>query len=115
MTKRIIVHVGSIEDMGQRFVNAWHRVERGERVRETHLTFPDLPAMLAALSPKRLELLKAVHQASAPSVKALATRLGRDYKRVHEDVETLTASGLLLREGGTVSAPYDAITAEMRL
>jgi predicted transcriptional regulator len=48
-------------------------------------------------------------------VKALAERLGRDYKRVHEDVETLTASGLLRRENGGVSAPYDAITAEMRL
>jgi hypothetical protein len=30
-------------------------------------------------------------------------------------VETLTASGLLRREDGTVSAPYDAVTAEMRL
>jgi predicted transcriptional regulator len=41
--------------------------------------------------------------------------LRRDYKRVHEDVETLTASGLLQRKNGGVSAPYDAITAEMRL
>jgi hypothetical protein len=30
-------------------------------------------------------------------------------------VETLAASGLLQREDGRVSAPYDAITAEMRL
>ena len=50
--------------------------------------------MLNALSPKRLELLRAVHDSPARSVKALAERLGRDYKRVHEDVETLTASGL---------------------
>jgi predicted transcriptional regulator len=48
-------------------------------------------------------------------VKALAERLGRDYKRVHQDVETLTAAGLLQRENGSVSAPYDAIAAEMRL
>jgi predicted transcriptional regulator len=34
---------------------------------------------------------------------------------VHEDVETLAASGLLRREDGRVTAPYDAITAEMRL
>lgn len=115
MSKKVTVHVGSIEEMGARFVNAWHRLEKGEKVRETHLTFTDLPAMLAALSPKRLELLRTVHQTPAPSVKALAQRLGRDYKRVHEDVETLTASGLLQREGGRVSAPYDAITAEMRL
>jgi len=48
-------------------------------------------------------------------VRALAARLGRDYKRVYEEVETLAASGLLEREDGRVSTPYDAITAEMRL
>lgn len=115
MSKKVTVHVGSIDEMGKRFVSAWHRAERGERVRETHLTFPDLPALLNALTPKRLELLQVVHREPAPSIKALATRLGRDYKRVHEDVETLASSGLLRRENGGVSAPYDAITAEMRL
>ncbi len=115
MSKRIKVHVGTLDDMGQRFVSAWHRLERGEKVRERHLTFLDLSAMLNALSPKRLELLRAVHKQPARSVRALAERLGRDYKRVHEDVETLTASGLLHRENGSVIAPYDAITAEMRL
>lgn len=115
MSKRVKVHVGTLEDMGQRFVSAWHRLEKGEKVRERHLTFPDLPALLNALTPKRLELLRDVHKNPAPSVKALAERLGRDYKRVHEDVETLTASGLLSRENGNLSAPYDAITAEMRL
>jgi predicted transcriptional regulator len=115
MSKRVKVHVGTLKEMGRRFVSAWHRLEDGEKVRERHVTFPDLPAMLNALSPKRLELLRDVHRQPAPSVKALAERLGRDYKRVHEDVETLAASGLLRREDGCVSAPYDAITAEMRL
>jgi predicted transcriptional regulator len=115
MSKQVKLNVGTLDDMGKRFVNAWHRLERGERVRERHLTFPDLSALLSALTPKRLELLRDVHRLPARSVKALAERLGRDYKRVHEDVETLTTSGLLSREHGTVSAPYDAITAEMRL
>jgi predicted transcriptional regulator len=115
MSKRVKVHVGTLQDMGKRFVSAWHRLEHGEKVRERHVTFPDLPAMLNALTPKRMELLRDVHREPAASIKALAERLGRDYKRVHEDVETLAASGLLLRDGGCVSAPYDAITAEMRL
>ena len=63
---------------------AWRRLERGEKVRERHVTFPNLPSML---TPKRLELLQDVHREPAWSVKALAERLGRDYKRVHEDVE----------------------------
>lgn len=115
MSKRIKAHVGTLDDMSKRFVSAWHRLAAGERVRERHVTFPGLSSMLNALTPKRLELLRDVHREPAPSVKALAERLGRDYKRVHEDVETLTASELLQRDDGRVSAPYDAITAEMRL
>ena len=115
MSKKVNIHVGTLDDMSKRFVNAWHRLERGERVRERHVTFPNLSAMMSALSEKRLELLREVHREPAPSVKALAERLGRDYKRVHEDVETLAASGLVRREEGRVSAPYDAISAEMRL
>lgn len=113
--KKIQLHVGTPQEMGQRFVSAWHRARRGERVRETHLTFPDLPALLNALTPKRLELLRALHAQPAPSIRALAQRLGRDYKRVHEDVETLAASGLLDRQPDGLRAPYDAIAAEMRL
>jgi len=73
MSKRVKVHVGTLEAMGKRFVSAWHRLESGEKVRERHVTFPDLPAMLNALSPKRLELLRAVHRQPAPSVKAPPT------------------------------------------
>src|SRR6266480_4405405 len=107
MSKRVKVHVGTFKDMGQRFVSAWHRLESGEKVRERHVTFPDLPSMLNALTPKRLELLRNVHREPASSVKALAERLGRDYKRVHEDVETLAASGLLEREDGRVGYFWD--------
>jgi predicted transcriptional regulator len=84
MSKRVKVRVGTLKDMGERFVSAWHRLERGEKVRERHVTFPNLPSMLNALTPKRLELLRDVHRKPASSVKALAERLGRDYKRVHE-------------------------------
>ena len=115
MSKRIKVNVGTLDDMGGRFINAWHRLERGEKVQDRHVTFPDLRSMLNALSPKRLELLRDVHRHPARCVRALADRLGRKYKRVHEDVETLAQSGLLLRANGSVSAPYDAITADMCL
>jgi hypothetical protein len=35
MSKRVDIHVGTIEDTGRRFVSAWHRLENGEKVRET--------------------------------------------------------------------------------
>lgn len=90
----------------------WRKEALKEFLRAPHISENFLPA---PLSERRLGLLREVHREPAPSVKALAERLGRDYKRVHEDVETLAASGLVRREEGRVSAPYDAISAEMRL
>ena len=38
--KSAMVHIGTPEDMGRRFIDAWHRAERGEEVNETHITLP---------------------------------------------------------------------------
>ena len=115
MSRKVNVHVGTMEDMGRRFVSAWRRHENGEKVRERHLTFEDLPALLKALTPKRLELLREVHREAAPSVRVLADRLGRDYKRVHGDVDTLSTLGLLVRDEKRILAPYDVIQADFDL
>jgi predicted transcriptional regulator len=115
MSKKVRVHVGTVADMGRRFVDAWHRLEHGERVRERHVTFPDLGALLNALTPRRLELLGKVHAKPAPSVRALAQRLGRDYRRVHGDVAALVTVGLLVRDEAGISAPYDMIHADLDL
>ncbi len=101
--------------MGRRFIDAWRRAERGERVREEHLTFVDFKQLLGTLSDERLRLLKEVRREGAASVRQLAERLKRDYKNVHEDVERLTAAGLLERDDGRVMAPYETILAEMSL
>lgn len=46
----------ALDEMGKRFVSAWKRLEGGDRVRERHVTFRDLPAMLNALTSRRLEV-----------------------------------------------------------
>ncbi|HEX5420054.1 MAG TPA: hypothetical protein VFY39_08645 [Gammaproteobacteria bacterium] len=101
--------------MGRRFIDAWQRLERGEEVRERHLTFPDLPTLLNVLTPKRLEVLREIRRERAPSIRALADRLKRDYKRVHGDVEALTEVGLLIKDDHGISAPYDVIHADFDL
>ena len=58
MSDNVRVHIGSPEDMGRRFVDAWRRAERGEAVSETNVTFRDLETLLTALTPKRLHLLR---------------------------------------------------------
>lgn len=115
MTSTIKAHVGTLEDMGQRFIDAWHRAEHGEAVDETHVTFHDLPALLAALTPKRLDLLRYVRHHRVPTVRALAVSLHRDYKNVHRDVEVLSKLGLLARMDDQVVAPYAEVDARFVL
>lgn len=117
--KEMEIHLGDgLEDIGRRFVNAWHRAERGELTAENakrHVTFVDLETFSRVLSPKRVELLRHVHRNPARSVRALALALGRDYRRVHEDVEVLVGSGLLEKGEDGLRAGYDRARIEAHL
>jgi predicted transcriptional regulator len=119
MTKTVQVHVGdSLDAIGQRVVDAWHRAERGELTgqnAEIHIGFATWELMVKTLSPKRLELLRHVHQHPAKNIRVLAQALNRDYRRVHEDVEALEAAGLLDRDKEGLRAEYDAFDVAMRI
>lgn len=115
MSGKVNLHVGSIDEMGKRFIGAWHRLEQGDQIDETHLTFFNLEAMLATLLPKRLALLRQVHRQPVSTVAELAKILGRDYKRVHEDVVSLVVAGLLERDKNGIRAPYDKVQAIVSL
>src|ERR1700675_2945185 len=100
---------GAMEDESSRqFVDAWHRAERGETVRERHLAFESWDALARVLTGKRMELLRYVHRHDVTSIRSLAKALGRDYSNVHADVQALTAAGLLDAADGSVRADYDA-------
>jgi predicted transcriptional regulator len=112
---KLTAHVGSARDMGRPFSAAFERAAEEENFEERHVTFLSLQETMTALMPKRLELLRYLHRTGAESVKALARELGRDYKRVHEDVAILERAGLIVREDGRLSAPWEALTAEVSL
>ena len=85
---------GAIEDdAARRFVDAWHRAERGESFRERNLAFESWDALARILSGKRMELLGYVRRHKVASVRALAKALGRDYSNVHADVHIGAAPG----------------------
>lgn len=107
---------GSFEDeAARRFVDAWHRAERGETFRERHLTFESWDALAGVLTGKRMELLRYVRRHKVTSVRALAKALGRDYRNVHADVQALTGAGLLDTVDGGVRADYDAIETKIAI
>ena len=112
---KVQVHVGGLIDMGRSFVDAWHRVETGATVHETNVTFLDLAAIQAALSPRRIGLLRHVSRHGATSTRSLAEALARDYKNVHAEVAAVEVAGLLVREGRKLAAPRDEVQASVML
>jgi predicted transcriptional regulator len=108
----------TLDDMGHRFVDAWHRAERGTLTKENaerHLGFETFVTFSRIMTPRRLELLRHVHRHPARSIRALAMALGRDYRRVHEDVEALVQAGLLDRDESGLRADYETVRIETRV
>lgn len=107
---------GSIEqDAARRFVDAWHRAERGEPFREHHLAFESWDALARVMTGKRLDLLRYVRHNQVSSIRALAKALGRDYSNVHADVQALTAAGLIEAGENGLRADYDAIETKIAI
>ncbi len=101
----------------QEFAIAWQRAERGESPEEpvNRLYFPDVGTLLRTLTPRRLELMKLLHNAGALSIRSLAALAKRDYKNVHQDVTALEKVGLAVRTEQGFSVPWERIVAEIPL
>ena len=107
---------GNIEDAAaKRFVDAWHRAERGENFQENQLSFESWDALTRVLTGKRLELLRYVRRHEVASVRALSKALGRDYSNVHADVQALKAAGLIDATTHGVHTGYDAIDTKIAI
>jgi predicted transcriptional regulator len=118
MAKRqITLKVGSLEETLARFNQVWESVEHGEKIVDKPLevvSFENVKVLLQILSPKRLELLQQLHEMGKTSIRALAKKLMRDYRNVHEDIKTLYQAGLvLLDSSGKYYMPWDKIITEI--
>jgi predicted transcriptional regulator len=111
---KITVGGDVLAEAGQRFIDAWHRAERGEDVCERHLAFETWNTLARVLTGKRAELIGHVRRHEVTSIRELATALGRDYSNVHADVTALAAEGLLDVAEGRIRADYDAIETTIR-
>ncbi len=114
--KQLSVHIGTLADMGDRFVAAWKKLEAGKPVHADNVTFIDLASFMTAMSPKRLELMRHLRREGPMSIRRLAQQLGRDYKSVHSETSLLIQTGLIARtaEDG-VRIGWDRIVTELDL
>lgn len=103
------------QDASRRFIDAWHRAEKGESFQERHIAYESWDALARVLTGKRVELLRYVRRHEVPSIRALAVALGRDYSNVHADVQALAGAGLLDATRKGVRADYDAIETRIAI
>ncbi|MBM3514520.1 MAG: hypothetical protein FJX59_12535 [Alphaproteobacteria bacterium] len=80
------------------------------------MTFLEFSDFLSAMSPKRLELLRALRIEGPLSVRKLSALVERDYKSVHQDVDRLIGAGLVVyTEDRRVNVPWRKAIAELDL
>jgi predicted transcriptional regulator len=78
------------------------------------LNFESPGRFFGQLTEKRWEIVCAAQGKGELSVRELARAVGRDVKRVHEDVVILAELGLLERtEGGGLICPYSSMHIDM--
>jgi len=115
---RKIVTVGaSLDDAGKNVLDVIGRIERGEQVEATdRVNFASWSALASVMTDKRLELLQHLRGQPAANIRQLAATIGRDYKRVHEDVTRLEEAGLIDRDDdGSLCVRWAEIQALVKL
>jgi predicted transcriptional regulator len=82
----------------------------GKEAQTAHITFDTPEALFGTFTQMRIQIVREMTGSGPMSIRELARRVGRDVKRVHEDVHALLNVGVLDRtESGAIEFPYDAV------
>lgn len=89
---------------------------QADRYQGETLNFESPGAFFGRLTERRWALVTALQGQGAMAVRELARRVGRDVKRVHEDVRVLAELGLVERDDGRgVLCPYADVHIDMHV
>jgi predicted transcriptional regulator len=94
------------------------KIDRGDdpSPASERIYFEDARTFFHHITPRRFDLLEALHRSGPMSINALAKLLKRNYKNVHDDVKALSQIGLIEKnEEGRYTVPWDEVTATLRL
>ena len=92
------------------------RLAQGDHYQGETLNFETPAAFFGRLTERRWALVQALLGAGELSVRELARRVGRDIRRVHEDVTTLAELVVVERSArGGVVCPFEDIHVDLRL
>ena len=97
-------------------LRAMAKTAQSDKYQGEVLNFESPGHFFGQLSEKRWEIVRAAQGKGELSVRELSRAVGRDVKRVHEDVVILAELGLLERtDRGGVFCPYTSMHIDMYL
>jgi predicted transcriptional regulator len=101
-----------LQEAGAAFIGTWNA-----GTSESDLfTFSSPAQLFSVLTPRRWELIERLQGLGPSTLRGLARDLGRDVKRVHDDVAVLRDWGLIERtDDRKLVVPYDVIHADFDL
>ena len=115
--KKVKMGIRSTDDALREAAGTMKSVAQRKKVRPKghRLFFTSPEALRRFLTPKRLELIRLVRKRRPSSINELATLARRDFKRVYEDIISLSEAGLvdLAKDKGRNKAPR--VADELRL
>ena len=115
--KKVKIGIRSTDEVLREAADTMKSVAAGKKVRPKghRLFFTSPEALRRFLTPKRLELIRLVRKRRPSSISELAVLARRDFKRVYEDIMSLSEAGLvdLAKNKGRKKAPR--VADELRL
>jgi predicted transcriptional regulator len=111
--KTVVFNIQTLESALSDVAAAW---KTGKGVATAQIGFETWELMHRVLSPKRLEIIRAMAGEEPLSIREIARRVGRDFKGVHSDATLLVKAGVIDRaESGKLVFPYDKIHVDFEI
>ena len=111
--KTVVFNIQTIDSTLDDFASAWTTGKGGA---SAHVGFETWELMHKVLSPKRLEIIRAMTGTGPLSIREIARRVGRDFKGVHTDTTVLVEAGVVDKDGqGKLIFPYEKIHVDFEI
>jgi predicted transcriptional regulator len=111
--KTVVFSIQTLDSVLADFSTAWRT---GEVDASAQIGFETWELMHKVLSPKRLEIVRAMTGAGPLSIREIARRVGRDFKGVHSDTSLLFDAGVIDKDAnGKMIFPYDKIHVDFEI
>ena len=104
--KTLTVRVESLAEVAK---SALAALKSGKAEPSAGLSFASYEDMHRVLSPRRLQVIRAMAGAGTLTYREVARRVGRDFKAVHTDLTALVTAGLIDRETDGVLFAYESL------